>query len=57
MTSFLNHSKFEFDEFLFKLKNNQDLLKPVTTVNEYKKQIQNLYNRSRRDKIKFYDQW
>ena len=57
MTFFLNHSEFEFDEFLFKLKNNQDLLKPVTTVNEYKKQIQKLYNRSRRNKIKFYDQW
>jgi hypothetical protein len=53
MTTFFSNPKFDFDEFLYKLSVNRNLLYPVTTVNEYKKLIQNLYNYHRKDKVKF----
>lgn len=53
MCFFLSKSKFNFPDFLSKLQINREMLYPVTTINQYKKLIQDIYNYRRRDKITF----
>lgn len=53
MCFFLRQSNFNFDDFLSKLQINRSMLYPVTTINQYKKLIQDVYNYRRRDKITF----
>jgi hypothetical protein len=53
LTFFLGKDKFNFDEFLHKVKLNRNLLYPVTTRSEYKLVIQRIYNYKRAEKITF----